>query len=224
MSDTDPIDAIEEYERQLEARRARVRKVLRWIPLGLAGMFLVISGFILLTAGSGHQENLDTQSQMLQQRSKDADAAEKEFQSLYRTVLGQATATRPERMQQQQQWMRDTLSAAVRGENHDAQLGAAGIKNDDPFRTEFLHQLGHDEIPGVKGKAMVSDFDPMLVDINGDRYTYFAVVEFSSAEASIGQGPRPAIAAYATVSWSTDSEGKVTAVKATWNDGQPKDS
>lgn len=224
MSDTDPIDAIEEYERQLVARRALVRKVLRWIPLGLAGIFLVISGFTLLTAGSGHQDDLDTQQKMLQQRSQDADAAEKEFRSSYRTVLGQATATRPERMQEQQQWMYDTLRAAVRGENTDGRLDAAGIKADDPFRTQFLRQLRSDEVPGVKGKASVSDFEPMLVDINGDRYTYFAVVEVSSAEASVGQGPRPAIAAYATVSWSTDSEGKVTAVKATWNDGQPKDA
>lgn len=221
MSD---LDVIDEYERALEARRALIRKILRWVPLGLAGLILLMSTFSLLTADSGHQDNLNTQQQMLQERSKDADAAEAEFQEVYQDVLRQATATRPERMQEQQEWMRSVLVATVRHENVAPKLTEAGIESDDPFRAEFLHQLDDDKVPGVKGKALISNFDSMLVNISGDQYTYFAVVEVSSAEASHGQQERPAIAAYATITWSTDSDGKVVSAKAVWNDGQPKDA
>lgn len=215
----------EAYERERRIRRERIRRAVSWAPLGLAVLLLAVGGLSVWSASSGHDADRAQVAVLVEEREAEADQAREELHTAWSDVLDRSSVVRVERLEDNVEAMHALLAGmVVEGGAVPAELSAA----DDGEPPALFEDLTRDGVPGLDAaaQARLGAFEPVLVDITGLTYSYFALVEVyeadTDAEAEADAGADP-VAAF-TVRWSTDSGGAITGIDAHWADGVPERS
>lgn len=81
----------------------KFRPWLKWVPLALATVLVLFGALAFLTAGAGHDDDLARQSQLLHERTAQADAVEAKLHDSYLEVLSEATSVNADRLEHDQE-------------------------------------------------------------------------------------------------------------------------
>lgn len=171
---------IAEHEAAVARRRARIRTLLRWAPLGLAILLVCVGGVSLLTAGATNSSNLARQHQLVTSRAAAATAARSSLDQRYAALIASSTGIDSSRVAGDTAVMSSILNGDV------AAARRAGIAGTDPLLTDFA--------PAVQAAhARISDTWVTVTVVAGSSYSYFIGVN------DVGY-----------VQWTTDSSGIIT--------------
>ncbi|MDE3723959.1 hypothetical protein PWG71_21425 [Nocardiopsis sp. N85] len=207
----------EAYERERRLRRQRIRRAVSWAPLGVAALMLAVGGLSVWSASSGHDADRAEVAALVDEREIEAEEAREELHTAWSDVLGRSSVVRVERLENDGEAMHALLRETVM---EGAAVPAALVATDDGEPPALFEDLARDGVPGLDGasQARLGPFEPVLVDITGVTYSYFAFVEVHDADVEADP------VATLSVEWSTDSGGAITGIDAHWTERVPERS
>ena len=183
-----------------------LRRVLKWVPLGLAVLLVLGGGLAVATAPMGHDEDLAAQQRLLTTKRAEAEAAEKELAGAYDTALDDASVVSPARLHSDDAAIRALFEAIVVDRDADELLAEHKIDKSAPL-AKFAANVRSDGVPGVTGEVTISQWTPVLTRISTTDYTWFV-----TAEVGNGDGTSRTV----SLSLTADSNGTFHKTEAHW--------
>ena len=204
------VDEFEEHERHLENRRQRIRLVLKWLPLAVAGILVLSGGIAVWSVASGHDADRAEVAALAKEKASEADEAEDSLHEAWAGSLENSAAVKAERIDTEGEQMYGIVNEAAKGSEID-DLPKGSL-------TDVIVRLSDQKIPDAgDGPFSVSSWDASLVTISGTEYTWKATAEISEDGAD-----EPS--AWMLLTWTVDEDGTISSGSGAWAAGPPQTS
>lgn len=200
-----------EAERLARKENSPIKRVVRWLPLGVAGAALLVSGLAWAGPALGHDSDLVAQREAVAARQEAASSAEKKFDTAYDAEVDGISSADPTKVREQRAAVQALIRAAVSGKDVQAKASELGLDAKSPFLAQFAAEVQKSGIPNFGPATEPVSIQAVLVRVAGTSYRWDAQFRMNETDSA-----HPVVGIF---TGTFDADGKLASAEAHWGTG-----